>query len=96
MTLVSFKSNRISTNGTTNVPAVVLAARLVASTITTVQIHDVASGGTTSASTRVATLVATAGDRVDELVQPIRIGSGNAAVVAATGISVQNLYIYVR
>lgn len=93
-TVVSFKSNRISTTANTTVPhASIVGARLISTTSADVIVHLHDTAGTTSASTRVATLLAT-NFGSDEMGYPVRIQSGTV-IVSPTGTSA-TLYLFVR
>ena len=94
--IVSFKSQRISTSANTTIaPVNIIGARLVSTTTADVivHLHDVVTGGTTSASTRIGTLFAT-NPGVDEIGYPMRVGGGTL-IVTPTGAN-GTVYIYMR
>jgi hypothetical protein len=105
-TIVSFKSQRIQTSANTTVaPAYIVGARLVSTTSADVivNLHDpgisatTGQARTTSATSRVASLVAT-NFGMDELGYPVRIMGGTCIVspVVPAGTTVATLYLFVR
>lgn len=96
--LVSFKPQRIQTSANTTIsPAHIIGARLVSTTSADVIVHLHDTTGTTSAATRIATLLATAFG-ADEIGYPLRIMSGTLVVtpVVAAGGTTATLYAFVR
>lgn len=96
--LVSFKSHRIQTSANTTVtPAHIVGARLLSTTSADVIVHLHDTTGTTSASTRIGTLMATAFG-ADEIGYPTRVHSGTLVVtpVVAAGGTTATVYVYVR
>lgn len=92
-TIVSFNSKRVSTSANTTItPASIVGARLVSTTSADVIVHLHDTAGSTSASTRIGTLMLTAFG-VDEIGYPLRVVSGTL-VVTPTGSS--TVYIFVR
>ena len=94
--IVSFKSQRISTIASTTItPVNIVGARLVSTTTADVivHLHDVVTGGTTSAATRIGTLFAT-NPGVDEIGYPMRVGGGTLIVTPTTTSA--TVYIYIR
>ena len=95
MSIVSYASKRISTTANTTVtPVSIAGARLYASTSAAIVVHLHDTSGTTSASTRVATLSTKAIGAIDQLLLPIRFYSGTC-IVTPTSTSGQ-LYLQVR
>lgn len=99
--IVSFKSNKITTTAnTTLTPVHVIGARLVSTTSADVIVHlhdpginaTTAAVRSTSASTRIATLLAT-NFGADELGYPVRV-MGGTVVVTPTGTS--TVYLFAR
>jgi len=96
--LVSFKPQRIQTSVNTTVsPAHIVGARLVSTTSADVIVHLHDTAGTTSASTRIATLLAT-NFGADEIGYPMRVVSGTLIVtpVVGAGGTTATVYVYVR
>ena len=95
-TIVSFKSQRVSTTASTTItPVSIVGARLISTTSADVivHLHDIVAGGATSASTRIVTLLATAFG-ADEVGYPLRVYGGTLVVTPTTTNAAA--YIFVR